>query len=821
VHEIHNVQEQPGSRPATAVIEPNRLKCLQELERKVLWLSVWMIHHANHIRPKRDGLKVGGHQASSASVATLMTALYFDVLRPSDRVAVKPHASPVYHAIQYLLGRQSREKLERFRALGGAQAYPSRTKDADDVDFSTGSVGLGVAMTSFAALVRDYLRMKELMAEPDGSGRMIALAGDAEFDEGNIFEALIESWKHDVRNLWWIIDYNRQSLDAVITDRFFTRLDNVFRGMDWRVVTLKYGSRLEDVFARKGGDALRHWIDACPNSLYSALAYKGGAAWRDQLVRDLGDTSGIREILDEHDDERLGRLMTNLGGHDLESVLDALHRIDDDQPTCFIAYTIKGFNLPFAGHKDNHSGLMTPEQIALLKRSMNLGDGQEWDRFAGLTVDAAGLEAFLAGVPFAQPWSPASGQAYEPRRHRAAPVPVPEALEVPAGESLSTQAGFGRVLADIARSHPTLADRIVTTSPDVTVSTNLGGWVNRRAIFDPHGKSDTFKDERIASPQSWMMSPRGQHIELGIAESNLFILLAALGLSGPLFGTRLLPIGTVYDPFIARGLDALNYACYQDARFILVGTPAGVALAPEGGAHQSVYTPLIGMGQPGLTAFEPAYVDELCEILRWSFEHLQAEDGGAVYLRLTTRPIDQPSRTLTSALRRDVLEGGYWLVPPGPNAEVAIVACGPVVVEALGAHRQIAEDIPDAGVLVVTSPDRLHRTWSQSIRSAGPHAARTDEEGSSAANPEVSHIERLLGELPSGCGLITLLDGHPATLSWLGAVRSQPIVALGVERFGQSGDIQDLYRTYGLDEDAIVAAAARLLVRQRQNRVIG
>ena len=384
--------------------------------------------------------------------------------------------------------------------MGGAQSYPSRTKDADDVDFSTGSVGLGVAMTSFAALVRDYLRLKDLGNGDATAGRMIALAGDAEFDEGNVFEAMLEGWKHDVRNLWWIIDYNRQSLDAVITDRFFNRLDYVFRGMDWRVVTLKYGQLLEAAFTRRGGDALREWIDACPNSRYSALAYKGGAAWRDQLAHDLGDTSGIRELLDEHDDRSLGRLMTNLAGHDLESILEAFHGAADDRPTCFIAYTIKGYGLPFAGHKDNHAGLMTPEQMAEFKLAAHIADGEEWEPFAGLDVPADELRAFIASAPFAQPVD---------RRHQAARVPVPAAFEPPMSESMSTQLGFGRVLADIARSHPGLADRIVTTSPDVTVSTNLGGWVNRRAVFDAHERGDTFKDERIASAQNWTMSPKG------------------------------------------------------------------------------------------------------------------------------------------------------------------------------------------------------------------------------------------------------------------------------------------------------------------------
>jgi pyruvate dehydrogenase E1 component len=766
----------------------SRLELLRALEQKILWLAVWTIHHANHIRPKADGLKVGGHQASSASMVTLMTALYFDALRPADRVAVKPHASPVFHAIQYLFGRQTREKLERFRAYGGAQSYPSRTKDIDDVDFSTGSVGLGVAMTSFAALVQEYLRAKQLVDVAEPPGRMIALLGDAEFDEGNVFEALLEGWKHGIRDLWWIIDYNRQSLDAIVTDRLFHRMDSIFRNMEWNVVTLKYGRRLEQAFLRRGGDALRDWINACPNVHYSELAHTGGAAWRKRLHDDLGDTSGIRELLDEHDDDRLQALMTNLGGHDLESVLDAFHSAEAGTPTCFIAYTIKGYRLPFQGHKDNHAGLMSPDQMAVFKRRMTIADGDEWAPFAGLDVPPDEVAAFVASVPFARP---------SERRHVAARVPVPERFDTPAGERISTQEGFGRVLATIAREHPDLADRIVTTSPDVTVSTSLGSWVNRRGVFGQLPLESPSSDARVASPQKWSVSPEGQHIELGIAESNLFILLAALGLAGSLHGTRLLPIGTVYDPFICRGLDALNYACYQDARFMLVATPAGLALAPEGGAHQSMSTPLIGLAQPGLTAFEPAYLDELCEILRWSFNHLQAEDGGSVYLRLSTRPLAQPARIMTPQLSERVIDGAYWMIEPSSDAEVALVACGPVMQEALEAHALIVEDIPGAGLLAVTSADRLQRGWINGRRAgAGTR----------------SYVEELLAKLPRTAGLVTVLDGHSGTLSWLGAVRHHRVIPLGVETFGQSGNIPDLYQAYGLDADAILGAVGRLCV---------
>ena len=763
------------------------LAALAQLERKVAWLSAWTIHNANYLRANPDGVKVGGHQASSASLVTLMTALYFRILRPQDRVAVKPHASPVFHAIQYLFGRQERSQLEAFRGFGGAQSYPSRTKDRDDVDISTGSVGLGGAMTVFASLTQEYLRLHDMGRDDwPHDGRMIALFGDAELDEGNVFEALLESWKHDVRNCWWIIDYNRQSLDSVVTDRLVNRLDGLFAAMGWRVLTIKYGTLLQAQAQRPGGEALLGWIDACPNQLYSALTFKGGAAWRQHLKRDLGDTAGIKALLDDHDDDALQALMTNLAGHDLKTVLEAYAAAAaDDTPTAIIAYTVKGKGLPLAGHKDNHSGLMTPAQMARYKAANGIADGDEWERFAGLEMDAEALEAAIAGAPFATPVR---------RRFVAPKVAVPADLAPAVKDRAATQEAFGRILNDIGRGDSELARHLVTTSPDVTVSTNLGPWVNQRQIFDRRGRPDTFRDEHVVSAQRWTASPAGQHIELGIAENNLFLTLAALGLAGEMFGTRLLPIGTLYDPFIARGLDALNYACYQDARFMVVGTPSGVTLAPEGGAHQSVTTPPLAIAQPGLTYFEPAFVDELAEIMRWGLTHMQEDDGGSVYLRLTTRVIAQPARALDAEA---VIEGAYWLVPPAPGAELAIVFCGAVAPEAAAAHAAIAEDIPGAGLLAVPSADRLFRGWL---------AAKARRRSGAAA---VAPIERLLATLAPDAALVTVIDGHPSTLAWLGSVAGHRVLPLGVTAFGQSGSVADLYRAHGIDADAIVDAAAQ------------
>ena len=777
-------------------LDPARIDRLEQIEKKVLWLSSWMIHNANHLRPSRDGLKVGGHQSSCASSTTLLTALYLDVLRPEDRVAVKPHAAPVFHALQYLMGRQDRDRLERFRAFGGAQSYPSRTKDADDVDFSTGSVGLGIAETLFAAMTRDYVRLHGLAPageEALANGRMVGLMGDAELDEGNVFEALLEGWKHDVRNLWWLIDYNRQSLDGVVHDYLFQRIKDFFGSVGWNVIELKYGKQQEAAFAQTGGDALRRWIDACPNQLYSALTYKGGAAWRARLKLDLGGTRGIKALLDDHDDDALHRLMTNLGGHDMASVLEAMHGIDGDTPACIVAYTIKGYNTPLAGHKDNHSGLMNLDQMAAFRAGHAIRDGHEWDFAEGLDIDADELRAFLAAVPFNQ--RPAE-------RPAAAVIPV-GTLPVPRDARMSTQEAFGRILNDLARGDSALAERIVTTTPDVTVTTNMAGWVNQRGLFHHESLADTFRDEKVPSAFKWTMSPSGQHLELGIAENNLFLQLAAFGLADRLFGARLLPVGALYDPFIARGLDALNYACYQDARFMVVATPSGLTLAPEGGAHQSITSPLIGLGQPGLTAFEPAYADELAAIMQWGFAHMQADNGGSVYLRLTTRVIDQPARADVSAIAGDILAGAYWLVEPAPGAELAIVYSGAVAPEALDAHAQLVEDIPGAGVLAVTSANRLYNGWQAAVR--------TQAKGPGGA---ASHIEALLAQLSPDAGLVSVLDGHPATLGWLGSVAGHDIAALGVDRFGQSADLPDLYREYGIDADAILDGAAAVLTRR-------
>ena len=760
------------------------IEALKILDDRLRWLSAWTVHHANHVRDSADGLKVGGHQASCASMTAIMAALYFHALGPNDRVAVKPHAGPVLHAIHYLLGSQSREMLENFRGFGGAQSYPSRTKDKIPVDFSTGSVGLGVAITLFASLVQDYLSAHGWLDEAD-RGRFVALIGDAELDEGNIYEAIIEGAKHDVRNLWWIIDYNRQSLDATSADRMFERFDEIFQSCGWRVVELRYGKRLQAALGQH--PALKTWFEQLPNADLSALHYQGGVAWRARIDAALGKKAS--SFLKAYDDEALASLFTDLGGHCMETLVEAFDTAQDDVPTLFIAWTIKGFGLPFAGHKDNHAGLMNPTQLAALRNAMSVREGCEWEPLEGIGDNArTGVEALIDRSRIAR----------EKRSRSFGTVTVP-VLPAPAGEEQSTQAAFGRILLDLSKQGGELAERIVTTSPDVTVSTNLGAWVNQRGLFRRAEMPDVFAKAKIASAQKWAGNNNGQHIELGIAESNLFLMLAAAGLSGDLFGTRLFPIGTLYDPFIARGLDSLNYACYQDARFLLVATPSGITLGPEGGAHQSINPPLIALGQPGLRHYEPAFADELAAMMEEGFRLIDDPTGESTYLRLSTRSIQQVERD-SDDWREGALAGGYWLREPATGAEAAIVAMGAVMPEALAAWEELRQDVPGLGLLAVTSPDLLHRGWTaaQATRWKGER--------------NTSHIEQLLSRLSPSAGLVTIADAAPASLSWLGGVLGQRVAPLGVEKFGQTGNLADLYAAYRLDGDAITEAVAELLL---------
>ena len=774
---------------------PDDLQLLGRIQERVLWLSTYLIHYANHIRTNPDSLKVGGHQASCASVAGMMTAYYFAAAEPGDLIAIKPHASPVYHAIQYLLGNLSREKFLQFRSFGGLQAYPSRLKDPDGVQISTGSVGFGAVMPNFMALVRRYV---EDHFGYDRPHRFLALMGDAELDEGNVWEALGEDSLDRLGRVIWMVDLNRQSLDRVVPSGRAQKITGLLASFGCRVIEVKYGSRLEAIFARPGGRRLRERIDLMSNEEYQSLLRTADPAVAvAQLCRPGGQSdAGLTRLLARDDPAEIASSIAELGGHDLGKILGALREADTvtDRPVAIVAYTVKGWGLPTAGDPANHSRLLTDDQVELLRQRLGIAPGGEFDAFP---ADSA--EARLCAAARRKLY-PSAGP------HRAAGpssrVDVPETLSVAHPAQISTQQAFGNILTELSR-HPGIRSRLVTTSPDVAVSTNLGGWIQKVGVYSPENRTDFFGESHIPVAVKWKQSPQGQHLELGISENNLFLMLGALGVAGDLFGEPLAPIGTLYDTFISRGLDALHYAIYNGAKFILVGTPSGISLSSEGGLHQSLMPPSFGIESPRISYFEPCFAQEvewiLLDRLRRIFEEPDAE---SLYLRLSTVP--QPQNLFpapTAELRQNVLRGGYRLVDrrgqpgyqPGANV-VNLFTCGAMVPLAVDASKDLAGDDLFVNVINVTSPDLLHRGWL--------NAARSRMNGRLATH----HLEQLIPADERRCPLVTVMDGHPHALSFLGSVFGARTVALGVEQYGQSGSRAELYNYYQIGLRSMVQA---------------
>jgi pyruvate dehydrogenase E1 component len=776
------VLTQPAAQVPTSD-DPTYIAALDEAQQRALWLATMMIHHANHIRPNPDGSKIGGHQASSASLVTLLTVVMLHWLRSGDRLAVKPHASPVFHALNYLMGRLDRRYLTELRASGGLQAYPSRTKDPDAPDFSTGSVGLGAVVPAFAALTADYVHAH--FGTPR-TQRFVALVGDAELDEGNVWEAIIDPALADLSNVLLIVDLNRQSLDRVVPGIRSGHLQHMFAGSGWRVLEAKYGRKLQEQFARPDGDRLRARIDGMSNEEYQALIRLPGTELRPRLT---GDDARLAELLATVTDAELPELLANLAGHDIGALLHCLEQVDAEpgRPTILFAYTIKGYGLPIAGHPLNHSTLLSNEQMAQYQALHGLRDDQIWD---SLPPQSAGARLCSAA---------AERLARAPQKPTALPA-LPDSIDVPFGGRVSTQETFGRALTRLA-DNPALAARIVTTSPDVSVSTNLAGWINKSGVFSREDQAD-FETEAYRLLR-WRRGPHGRHIELGISEMNLFMLLTALGLSEPLLGEALIPIGTVYDPFICRGLDALIYGLYSDARFIVVGTPSGITLSPEGGAHQSSVTVSLGMELPNLAQFEPCFARETAWLLHESLRLCHHGAGGrSSYLRLSTRAIDQSlldpalNRLGETELRAQVLRGGYRLIdrrdyrdhPRAPK--LTLVAGGALIPEAVAAAEYLRREGVAVSLINLTSPRRVYEEWQSG-----------------------DALEWLLPAEERSAPILSVQDAASHALAWLGSVHGAPQRAVGIDRFGHSAARDDLYGAFQLQPLQIAEAAFQLLDR--------
>jgi pyruvate dehydrogenase E1 component len=774
----------PASEERTPLTAPvygdEYLDTLAAIEQRVLWLATSVIHHANRVRPNLSGIKVGGHQASSASIATIMTSLWFGQLRPEDRVSVKPHASPVLHSINYLLGCLDEKYLTTLREFGGLQSYPSRSKDPDPVDYSTGSVGIGATAPIWGAISRRYT---ETVSGTPNRGRQYSLVGDAELDEGAIWEALLDSSVAELGEIVWIVDLNRQSLDRVVPNIAAGKIERLFSAAGWQVITVRFGHLLESLMARPGGDALRQRIVEMSNPEYQRLLRCSAPELRDRIPGTGAARDSIADLISAVDDQTLFRAIRNLGGHDLAALRDAYSQIDDSRPTVIIAYTVKGNGLPTEGHPQNHSSLLTVDQYRELAERFGESAEAPWNRFdpssaAGkLISNTAEILQRDVEVPVAPPQIPT------------------DLGRTPSGTA-TTQAALGRALLDIKRAAPDVARRVVTVSPDVSSSTNLAGWVNKVGVWSVEERQNWFSDDS-ETVMHWRENPTGQHIELGIAEVNLVGLISELGATWSRWGQPLFPIGVLYDPFVERALEPWSYGIYAGGQSILVGTPSGVTLAPEGGAHQSIKTPSIGLEQPGCTSYEPAFALEAEWTLLASMAQMGRPGGKSAYLRLSTKPVDQQLAEIPEdpaareRRRRQVVAGGYML-RTAKNPRATIVTMGALVPEAITAADRLAAQGKPVDVVCVTSPGLLY----EALQSRN---GQTD-------NAETWILDQILPP-ERAVPMITVLDGHPHTLAFLANVNQVKSRNLGVSQFGQSGDVDDVYRYHGIDVDSIIRAA--------------
>jgi len=770
-----SAHEEPMPRP--------RLDVLRGIEQRVLWLATAIIDHANHVRPNPSGLKVGGHQASSASMTSMMTALWFDHLQPGDRVSVKPHASPVLHAINYLLGELDESYLTRLRDFGGLQSYPSRSKDPDGTDYSTGSVGIGATAPIWGALAHRYVDQHFGVG---GRGRQYSLLGDAELDEGACWEAIIDPMVAELGEVVWIVDLNRQSLDRVVPNIGAHRLEGMFAAAGWQTITAKYGYDLQALFARPGGDALRRRIDDMSNPEYQRLLRYSAADVRDHLPGGGSGADAIRALIAGVSDADLHAAIRNLGGHDLRALDDAFRAIDDTRPTVIFAYTVKAYRLATEGHPQNHSALLTDDQLADLADRVGISLDDRWARFADGSPEALECASTAA-------------------RLRRDPVPSPPSCAVPVDLGRTprgvgtTQSALGRTLLDVVRAQPAVGARIVTVSPDVSSSTNLAGWVNKVGVWSHDERTNWFADDD-ETILHWRERPTGQHIELGIAEVNLVGVMGELGATWSRWGQPLIPIGVMYDPFVERALEPWSFGIYAGGQSILVGTPSGVTLAAEGGAHQSIKTPSIGLEQPDCLSYEPAFVIETEWTLLAAMGQIGRPGGRSAYLRLSTRPVDQALAALPAdpaareRRRRNVVAGAY-LLRPAARPALTICAMGALVPEALQAADRLGELGFPAEVVVVTSPGLLFRAVQ---------ARRGLDSAPDWILDRAFPAER-------AAPMVTVLDGHPHTLAFLAGINRVPATHLGVTRFGQSGDLGSVYRYHRIDTESIIGAALDLV----------
>ncbi len=877
-----------------------------------------MIWAANHRTGKKPGdPKVGGHPASCASSIHILGALHLAVREVEDYVCCKPHASPVDHAFHHLLRLLGREDgtwhsdEESRKAMDGLRKYPEpgddfhtvfqsyhARSDPDSFHFlPSGSVGIPPVASVYLALAYRYMRDHDRDVPADA--HFWSLIGDSEFREGSLLEAMPDVAERQLGNVTWIVDYNRQNLDGTripnekgLQSRDCDRIEHTALANGWRVLQVRHGAYRDEIFAREGGEAVRHLFEhELSDYEYQLALYKRDPELTRTIVAQQSEEAA--KVIGDLSDEELQRLFEDVGGHDVGKMIEALElaRREPSEPYLVIAHTIKGWGLECFADPANHSALPEKDEIDALLTAQGLDPEDPYAHFPDDSEEGAYLaergERFRQGILYARQHRRENRQAARQAVIDAGGLPESLDIDLSLYPQVHTQWMWGQLAAKLVRistlneeqpedakiQHKPLTEReqrwasvakfVMTMSPDVGTSTNIAPVLDKRIYGTGagHGEEDTEFDARHPELMSGT-DPWTRHIRFEIAEANCMSAAGSFGRMAHYCGLPSFPIMTVYDFFIKRALDQLFYNLYWGAEFVILGTPSGVTLAPEGAQHSWKSDIQI----PNLITWEPAFAIEVDWILSDAIRrHMMDENEGrrGILIRAVTRAIPQkllltclrmhaknkstlpagtvlkprgsgsewgdavdehtigahPDDVLMSHLREDVLRGAYYLLDwhgyagyePGDNV-VNLFAMGSLVVEAVEAAKKLVERGIFANVVAVASPELLlgllaeQSEYEHLRENLGIH-------GDLYLTEDVAHHGEagLLTVAGRRVPCVAVCDGEAGLVDNIGSIVGVKQVTLAVRKFSKCGRPDEIFGYQELDAEAIVDACGRAL----------
>lgn len=870
---------------------------LEAIAHRAFVFATKMIWEANHRDDIQEGdPKVGGHPAACSSCVHILTTLHMAMRKPQDLIAVKPHASPVDHSLNHLMGlhhepygrawlstdesKAAMFRLRKFSQHGEPvfQSYHAESDPDGNAYFPSGSVGIPPVVSIYTALAYRYAEDHGLEVPKDA--HFWSLMGDSEFREGSLMEAMPDASERELGNVIWIVDYNRQNLDGTripnprgLRGTDAHRMERVAIANGWEVIQVRHGRKRLALFGKPTGDELRRVLEEGLSDFefQMLLLKRDGKVVRERLI-DLEPQ--VKKLLSGLDDQQVYDVFADLGGHDVAVLRDAMEqaKVDKIRPTLIIAHTIKGWGLSSYAAPGNHNAVPDKDEVDALLDGEGVPKNDPFALFPEDTPEgrflAARRDEMRAGIEAIWALKDKNASAFETRVQEVGGLPQDLGVDLKLTPLVHTQYIWGQLAGKLIRignrheahrkagtgkevSHEEerwgpAADLVLTMAPDVGTSTNINPAMDDK-IYGPDqpdyeselGLRDRRRPALVPHEEAWT-----RHIRFEIAEANCMSAAGAFGKMRDHVGLPFLPIMTIYDFFIKRAYDQLYYNLYWKSGFIVVGTPAGVTLSPEGAQHS--WKSDIQM--PNLITWEPFYAHEVDWILAESVRrHMTGDDEGrsGVLIRCVTKSVRQAEmmtrlkaakrfenasdEEILAATRADALEGAYYLVDwrgypdytPGDNV-VNVFAMGAVTAEALKAADSLRAEGIYANVLCVTSGDLLCGTLG---RETGFRHLRetlgitgdlylTRPNGHANGNGHATEIDDaadLVMAAARRVPLVTVVDGEPGLLDNLGSVVGVKSDDLAVRKPSKCGRPVDVYGYMHIDAEAIHEAVGQVL----------